>query len=75
MTRQQPRIQRRSYVSESKPDKATVNVESTIKADQRSFAEQTGKRPQDVEMPSTGMSGDTMMSPAAGQWKLRLGRS
>ncbi|KAI9669991.1 MAG: cysteine desulfurase [Alyxoria varia] len=69
IARQQPRTQRRRYVSESKPAKATVNVESTIKADQRSFVEQTGKRPQDVQMPSTQMSGDTMMSPAAGALK------
>ena len=60
--------QRRNYVSETKPDNATVNIDTAIKADQKSFIEQTGKRPQDVTMPSTQMSADTMMSPAAGMF-------
>lgn len=61
--------QRRSYVSNTKPDNATVNVETAIKADQKSFLAQTGSKPQDVQMPTTGMSGDAMMSPAAGVLK------
>ena len=57
---------RRSYVSESKPDKAQVSVDTTIKADQRAFIAQTGKLPEDVKVPGTQMSADTLMSPAAG---------
>jgi cysteine desulfurase len=59
----------RGYVSESKPSSAQVsdvNIESTIKADQRNFIKQSGKMPADVEMPGTGLSGDMMMSPTAG---------
>ena len=56
----------RTYVSETKPSNATVNVDTTIKADQDAFLAQTGKRPQDATMPTTGMSADAMMSPAAG---------
>ena len=61
--------QRRNYVSATKPDNATVNVDTTIKADQKAFLDSTGKRPQDVQMPTTGMSADAMMSPAAGVLK------
>lgn len=59
---------RRSYVSETKSDKATVNVDvqTTILADQKSFRKQTGMRAKDATMPSTGMSADAMMSPTAG---------
>lgn len=57
---------RRNYVSESSPKKATVNVESTVRADQKAFMAQTGVRLRDAEMPTTGMSADVMMSPAAG---------
>lgn len=57
---------RRSYVSESKPANATVNVDAAIKADQKAFLQETGKRPQDATMPATGMSGDVMMNPSAG---------
>jgi cysteine desulfurase len=57
---------RRTYVSESKSDKATVNVETTILADQKSFRQQTGMRAKDVTMPMTGMGADAMMSPTAG---------
>lgn len=53
-------------MSESKPDKAQVNVETAIKADQRAFLSETGKRPEDVKMPGTTMGADVMMSPAAG---------
>jgi len=73
LIRQSPRIAtthnaagRRSYVSETGKKEATVNIESTIKADQRAFLAETGKRPQDAEMPTTGMSADAMLSPAAG---------
>lgn len=57
---------RRSYVSETSSKKASVNVEQTIKADQKAFLAETGIRPQDATMPTTGMSADAMMSPAAG---------
>ena len=56
----------RNYVSETKPSNATVNVDTTIKADQRSFLNQTGTRADEATMPSTGMSADAMMSPTAG---------
>ncbi|KAH0068223.1 cysteine desulfurase, partial [Aureobasidium melanogenum] len=56
----------RSYVSESSPRNATINVESTIKADQKAFLAETGINPKDATMPTTGMSADAMMSPAAG---------
>ena len=57
---------RRCYASESKPRKAQVNVETTIRADQQAFIAETGKLPENVKMPGTGMSADAMMSPAAG---------
>jgi cysteine desulfurase len=55
---------RRTYVSESGARNATV--ESTIRADQKAFLAETGVRPQDAQMPTTGLSADAMMSPAAG---------
>jgi len=58
--------ERRSYVSESKRDNATVNIDTTIKADHDAFLQTTGKHPRDISMPITGMSADVMMSPAAG---------
>jgi len=60
------RATRRCYVSESKPNKAQVNVDTTIKADQHAFTAQTGKLPENIKMPGTEMSADVMMSPAAG---------
>lgn len=57
---------RRSYVSETKQDKAQVNVDTTIRADHNAFLNQTGKRPEDVSMPGLSMGADAMMSPAAG---------
>ncbi|KAK3060849.1 hypothetical protein LTS18_007558, partial [Coniosporium uncinatum] len=57
---------RRTYVSESKPARATVNVETTIKADQKAFFQQTGTKPSEAGMPTTSMSAEAMMSPAAG---------
>lgn len=63
------RTTRRGYVSESKPASAQVsdvNIESTIKADQRNFIKQSGKMPADVEIPGTGLPADMMMSPTAG---------
>lgn len=57
---------RRSYVSESKKDSAQVDVSSTIKADQKAFFAETGKRPQDVKIPGMNENADVMMSPMAG---------
>lgn len=57
---------RRNYVSETKPANATVSVETAIKADQKAFLKETGKKPQDETMPTTGLSADTMLSPSAG---------
>ena len=61
---------RRNYVSETKPSQATINVDTTIKADQKAFLKQTGTRAEDATMPTTGMSADAMMSPAAGSFFL-----
>lgn len=58
---------RRNYVSETKKDSATVNVDTTIKADHDAFFQQTGKRSENAVMPSTGMAADAMMSPTAGK--------
>jgi hypothetical protein len=58
---------RRSYVSETKPSHATVNLDSTIKAEKDAYLSQTGERAQDATMPSTGMAADAMMSPTAGE--------
>ena len=60
------RTPERPYVSTSKPDKAQVSVDTAIKADQRAFVAQTGTLPENVKMPGTEISGDVMMSPAAG---------
>lgn len=57
---------RRSYVSETGKKEATVNIDSTIKADQKAFFAETGTKAQDATMPTTGISADAMMSPAAG---------
>jgi len=57
---------RRSYVSETGKKEATVNIDTTIKADQKAFFAETGTRAEDATMPTTGMSADAMMSPAAG---------
>lgn len=56
----------RTYVSPTKPDKANVNVDTAIRADHHAFTAQTGALPENVKMPTTGMSADAMMSPAAG---------
>jgi cysteine desulfurase len=61
----------RNYVSETKPANATVNVDTTIKADQKSFLKQTGMRADESIMPSTGMGADAMMSPTAGSYHRR----
>ena len=57
---------RRTYVSQTKPDRAQVNVDTAIQADHNAFAAQTGMLPEQAIMPGTGLSADAMMSPAAG---------
>jgi len=57
---------RRSYVSETKSNNATVNIDTTIQAEKKAFLNQTGERAEDATMPTTGMSADAMMSPTAG---------
>ena len=60
-------LNRRTYVSESTPKQAQVSdIDSAIKADQKSFIKQTGTLPSQVKMPGTEMSAEAMMSPAAG---------
>jgi cysteine desulfurase len=60
---------KRSYVTESKSDKAQVSVETAIKADQKAFLAQTGKFPENVKVPGSGLSADVPMSPAAAALK------
>lgn len=60
---------RRNYVSESSPKNATVNIESTIRADQKAFLAETGIAPRDAKIPTTGQSADAAMSPVAGVLK------
>ncbi|KAK7529669.1 pyridoxal phosphate-dependent transferase [Phyllosticta citribraziliensis] len=56
----------RSYVTETKSNHATVNVDAAIKADQKAFLRKEGIAPSDAKAPATGLSGDAMMSPQAG---------
>ena len=60
------RVAQRYYVSESKPDRAQVSVDTTIRADHNAFTAQTGRLPENVKVPGTQMSADIMMSPTAG---------
>lgn len=62
------KIPSRSYVSESKRDNAQVNVDTIIDADQASFIAQTGKHPENVSVPGTGIDADAMLSPTAGMF-------
>ncbi|PSN66170.1 cysteine desulfurase [Corynespora cassiicola Philippines] len=61
-----PRAAARSYVSETKPSNATINIDTAIKADQKAFLNETGKKASEATMPTTGMAGDAMLSPTAG---------
>jgi cysteine desulfurase len=56
----------RTYVSQSKPANATVNLDTAIRADHAAFVRETGKRPADVSLPTAGISADAAMSPVAG---------
>lgn len=41
-------------------------MDTAIKSEQKAFMEQTGTKPQDVPVPGTAATGDTLMSPNAG---------
>ncbi|KAJ5965279.1 Cysteine desulfurase [Penicillium waksmanii] len=56
----------RSYVTETKPGQAQVNVDAAIKEEQKSFMKQAGIAPQNVNLPGTTTSADAAMSPSAG---------
>lgn len=58
---------RRNYVTETKSNNATVNIDTTIQAEKKAFLNQTGEKAADATMPTTGMSADAMMSPTAGE--------
>lgn len=60
------RAGRRTYVSETKQDKAQVNLDTAIKADQKTFVQQTGLQPSQTKIPGTEMGGDVAVSPGAG---------
>ncbi|TVY33625.1 Cysteine desulfurase, mitochondrial [Lachnellula occidentalis] len=60
---------RRGYVSATKRDNAQINVDTTIRADQKAFLAETGKLPEKTIMPGTDVNADAMMSPMAGVLK------
>jgi len=60
------KMSRRGYVSETKKDNAQVNVDMTIRADQKAFFKETGTLPEKHIIPGTNVNADTMMSPMAG---------
>ncbi|KAI9802659.1 MAG: hypothetical protein M1825_002681 [Sarcosagium campestre] len=62
-------LQRRTYVSASKQDRAQVNVDTAIRADQKSFIAQTGQRPENVTLPGLNVEADAALSPTAGVLK------
>jgi len=63
------RNNRRTYVSETGPRNATVNVDTAIKAEQKAFMERAGEALQNETAPGTGLSAEAMMSPVAGLLK------
>jgi cysteine desulfurase len=64
MTNQRPST--RTYVSESKRDNASINVDTTIRAEQKAFFKETGKLPENQSVSGTTVNADAMMSPIAG---------
>ena len=62
-------IAKRGYVSETKKDSAQVNVGTAIRAEQKAFFAETGKRPEDQLVPGSSVNADAMMSPIAGVLK------
>ncbi|KZM18492.1 cysteine desulfurase [Ascochyta rabiei] len=61
-----PAASSRSYVSETKSNSASINIDTTIQAEKKAFLNQTGERAAEATMPTTGLSADAMMSPTAG---------
>ena len=59
---------RRTYVTETKRDNASVNVDTAIRAEQKAFFQETGKLPEKQTMPGTNVNADAMMSPIAGKF-------
>src|SRR5215469_1566588 len=67
--RYQRSTQTRTYVSETRPQNATINVDTAIKADQKAFMQKTGEVLQNATVPGAGLSAEAMMSPVAGVLK------
>ncbi len=61
---------RRGYVSETKKDSAQVNIDTAIRAEQKAFFAETGKLPENHNVPGSGANADAMMSPIAGMYFL-----
>jgi cysteine desulfurase len=59
-------IHQRSYVSETRPTHATINVNTAIKEDQKVFMKNVGKKLDELRLSGSGVSADAAMSPAAG---------
>jgi len=47
-------------------EQCSVNVDTTIRADQKAFFAETGKLPENVIVPGSNIEADAMMSPMAG---------
>lgn len=60
---------RRTYVSETQRHNASVDVDTTIRADQKAFFKETGKLPENQTVQGTSVNADAMMSPMAGVLK------
>jgi len=58
--------QQRTYVTPSKPKKATVNMDTTLRQEQQNFLNETGLSPKQTSLPSSGVSADAALSPSAG---------
>jgi cysteine desulfurase len=56
-------------VSETRPQNATINVGTAIKAEQKAFIQKTGEALQNARVPGAGLSAEAMMSPVAGVLK------
>lgn len=61
------KISSRNYVSETKKDNAQVNVDTAIRAEQKAFFQETGKKPEGQPMMGSSANADAMMSPIAGE--------
>jgi cysteine desulfurase len=58
----------RGYVSGTPTNNAQVNVDTTIRADQKTFFKETGKLPENQTVSGTNVEADAMMSPIAGMF-------